>query len=77
MARTWPRLTKFQRDLIRDFDKSKDGTKSVFLPRSGNALERLVSEGMIKFITGGGYGEFYSITQRGRDYVRFGLRKDI
>lgn len=73
---TWPRLTKFQHVIMMDFDRSKDGTKSLFAPRSGNALEKLTREGLIKFITGCGYGEFYVLTQRGRDYLRFGRRRN-
>jgi hypothetical protein len=52
-----------------EFHKSRDGTKSMFPPRSGNALEKLVVEGLIRYISGNGYGDFYIMTQRGRDYA--------
>lgn len=67
--RHWPQLTQVQRKLMRELDAAPHGT--IRYPINRTYL-RLVFEGFV-------YGEtiissFCTITQRGRDYVRFGMR---
>jgi hypothetical protein len=65
MADTWPKMTPYQRNLLRKFADSKygdlhGGSKDTL------SLWRLKHEGMIE----SGIMGWWSITQRGRDYVR-------
>lgn len=69
-TRTWPKFTPVQRALLVRFDRSKYGDLYI----SGMTLRSLwtlLAEGMVS----GNGTMWYSITQRGRDYVRFGLPK--
>lgn len=65
----WPRLTRYQKDLIVRFDRSHYGDLHGSL-RDQRSLWRLVHEGMIER----GLMGWYHITQRGRDFVRFCMR---
>lgn len=66
----WPRLTKYQRDMLLRFDRAKynDMHRGT---RDYRTFARLFHEGMID----GGPAGWYSLTQRGKDYVRFVLRE--
>jgi hypothetical protein len=69
-TRNWPKLTPYQRELLVDFVRSKYGDLHIG-NRALRTIWRLSAEGMVE----GGTANWYSITQRGRDYVRFGMRK--
>lgn len=65
----WPRFTKKQRELLVRLESSPHG--SLRYPLNCTSL-RLTYEGMAKGETI--ISSWYTITQRGRDYVRFGMR---
>lgn len=60
----WPKMTPYQRNTLRKFADSTHGD----LHCSGEMLTlwRLRAEGMIE----GGSNNWWSITPRGRDYIR-------
>lgn len=68
--RTWPRFTAYQIDLITRMARDRYGDFHE-VPRARAAFFKLRHEGMVEQ----GWGGWWSITQRGRDYVRFGLPK--
>lgn len=67
--RTWPKLTRVQKDLLRRLDA--EATGALRYPMNRTYL-RLVYEGMVRGETI--ISSWAMITQRGRDYVRFSLR---
>lgn len=69
-TRTWPRLTPAQKELMIQFDKSRYGDLHI-CTRGLRTAWCLKDHGMIVQ----GSNNWYSITQRGRDFVRFGMRK--
>lgn len=66
----WPRLTNVQNELMLRLDSSPHGY--LIYPFNRTYL-RLRHEGMVEGTTI--FSSFCTITQRGRDYVRFGLRR--
>lgn len=66
----WPKLTKVQRGLLMRLEANGNG--SLRYPANRTYL-RLVYEGMVTGQTI--ISNFAIITQRGRDYVRFGIRR--
>lgn len=68
--RMWPKLTKVQRVFLMRLESSTNGSLRCPVNR---AYLRLVYEGMVTGQTI--ISNFAIITQRGRDYVRFGIRR--
>jgi len=67
----WNRLTKVQRETLIRFGKSRHGD----LHFDGRSLRTAWALKDKDYISGGP-GNWYSITQRGRDYLQFRLRRD-
>lgn len=70
-VKTWPRLTPVQKSMLADFGKSEYGDLHLSGLRLFNTAIILVCHGMLRQ---GSVG-WFSITQRGRDYLRFGTRR--
>lgn len=66
----WPRLTAKQRELVRKFDKSQYGDLHC-----DGRLRVTVYALIYKGIVEGGSSGWYHLSQRGKDYVRFGMRR--
>lgn len=66
----WPRFTKVQEDLMLRLDSSPHG---YLIHQFNRTYLRLNYEGMVEGETI--LSSFVTITRRGRDYVRFGLKR--
>jgi hypothetical protein len=68
--RNWPKLTPKQRLMMRDFDKARNGGMWVHFSKLSITVQRLEHEGFVERSA----GDYFILTQRGRDYLRFGMR---
>jgi DNA-binding PadR family transcriptional regulator len=70
VSRNWPKLTPKQRLMMRDFDKARHNSMWVHFSKLSITVQRLEHEGFVERSA----GDYYTLTDRGRDYLRFGMR---
>lgn len=70
-GRNWPKFTKAQRSFLLDLERSKHGALQ-YGGRCRQTVYALLHHGVVK-----SFGPFNGVelTQRGKDYLRFGMRR--
>jgi hypothetical protein len=64
----WPKLTPKQRLMMRDFDKARNNGMWVQFSVWSITVRRLEHEGFVERHA----CDYFTLTQRGKDYLRFG-----
>ena len=68
----FPKLTRYQKLILQKLDHAHDGC-AYFTPRQVNSLLALQYHGLVRYA--GVIFELWAITARGRDFLRWHLRK--
>jgi hypothetical protein len=69
--RNWPKLTRMQRRMMLDFRDARYLTLYIAFSRLGLTAQCLQHHGLIERHS----GDWWTLTTRGQDYLRFGMRR--